>query len=109
MWNTAKWRTAIPTNSRGAAGGDVDVVGDVADAGIGRSFAVVGVLGLAVGLAVLPTLLALGVGTVAMGRLAVLGPSLVAVLGGVQLAAVTLGVLHFVRRPRGQVYAASND
>lgn len=67
----------------------------------------VGVLGLAGALAVLPALTAFGVAGAAIGRLAAGGASLVAGLVGVQLAAVILGALAFVWRPRGRVSAAS--
>lgn len=110
MWSTAKWRTAIPANYKDAAGGDADVKEHITDAGTGRFFAVVGVVGLAVALAVLPALTAFGVATAAIERLAEGGASLVAGLGGVQLAAVILGVLAFVgSNPRRRDSAVSGD
>ena len=66
-------------------------------------------MGLAVALAALPALTAFGVATAVIGRLAAGGAGLVAGLGGVQLAAVILGVLGFVWRSRGRVSAASGD
>ena len=111
VWSTAKGRTAIPANSKGVEGGCADVKGDVADPGTGRFLAVVGVLGLAVALVVLPVVIALGAAPAPIGRaVAVVGAGLAAVLGAVQLAAVILGVLGFVgSNPRGRIAAASSD
>jgi len=74
----------------------------------GQVLAGLGVVGLAVALAVLPMLVAFGVATDAVAGAGVTLGSLVAVGGGVKSAAVILGVAWFVLRPR-RVLAASSD
>ena len=64
---------------------------------------------LAVGLAVLPMLVALGVAPGALARVAVGLGSLAVVWGGVKAAAVVLGVALYARRPRQRDIAASCD
>jgi hypothetical protein len=66
-------------------------------------------MGLAVALAVLPALVAFGVATESVARVAVGLGGLVAVLGGVKLAAATLGALRFAANPSGRVSEASFD
>jgi hypothetical protein len=87
----------------------VDVADDGAIARPSQVLAAVGVVGLAVGLAVLPVLVALGFATGAVAGAAVGFGSLAAVWGGAKAAAVILGAAGFVRRPRAGVLAASID
>jgi hypothetical protein len=63
---------------------------------------------LAVGLAVLPVLVAVGVATAAVARFAVDLGSLAAIWGGIEAAAVILGAAGYVRS-RERILAASGD
>ena len=82
---------------------------DTAVASRARTVAAVGVVTAAVGLAVLPMLVAFGVAIDAVARAAVGLGSLVAIGGGVKTAAVILGAARFVPRRRDGVLAASGD
>ena len=75
----------------------------------GQVLAAVGVVVLAVGMAVLPMLVALGGAPGAVARTAVGLGSLAAVWGGVKAAAVVLGAAEYARRPRRTDIAASCD
>ena len=107
MWNPAKWRTVIRSTSEGGAGAAADF--DVAFARPGRVAAVIAVMGLAGAMAVLPALLAFGVGSEAIRQVAVGLGSLAAVWGGGKVAAATIGGLRFATSPRGRVSEASYD
>ena len=72
----------------------------------GRSWAAVGVLTAAAGLAVLPALAASGIGTGAIARAAAALGFVVVIGGGVKAVAVILGAAGLVRRPRDWVLAA---
>lgn len=73
--------------------------------------AVVGVLGLAVAMAVLPVLVALWVlgGTGAMRSVVVGIASLVAIAGGARLAAAIAGLARSASFPRKRISTASVD
>jgi hypothetical protein len=90
-------------------GGDVDVADDGAIAQPGQVLAAVGVVGLAVGLAVLPMLVALGFATGAVAGAAVGLGSLAAIWRGVEAAALILGAAGYVRRSRERVFAVLGD
>ncbi|HKW07063.1 MAG TPA: hypothetical protein VJS19_05780 [Candidatus Dormibacteraeota bacterium] len=75
----------------------------------GRSWAAVGVLTAAAGLAVLPALAASGIGTGAIARAAAALGFVVVIGGGVKAVAVILGAAGLVRRPRDWVLAAPSD
>ena len=107
-WSTAKWRTAIQAKFLRGEDGEADVADDAAIVRRGQVLAGLGVVGLAVALAVLPMLVAFGVATGAVASAGVWLGSLVAIGGGVKAAAVILGAAGFVLRPR-RVLAASSD
>lgn len=67
----------------------------------------VGVMGLAVVLAVLPALIAFGHGSETVRQLAVGLAGLAAVSGGGKVAAATIGALRFATSPGGRVSEAS--
>ncbi|HKW70487.1 MAG TPA: hypothetical protein VJP81_07870 [Candidatus Dormibacteraeota bacterium] len=85
VWNTAKERIAIPSESL------IGQAGDEVAASRGRAAAAIAVLGLAAGVAALPAVVALGAGTETLARMAVGLGSLVVVVGGVKLAAAAWG------------------
>lgn len=74
-------------------------------------FAMVGVVVLAVVLAVLPALIALriAVATRAFGQVAVGIASLAVIVGGAKLAAAILGAARFALRPQERISPASVD
>lgn len=75
----------------------------------GRATAAIGVLGLAVALAVLPALIGLGVAPRPAGLVAACVVGLSAVVGGVKVAAVALGAARVRAGPVPQITAASVD
>ena len=89
MWSTAKWRTAIPAQFGLGLDSDADVEEDVAAAQPGHAAAAIAVLGMAVGLAVLPGLIGFGLLPGRGGQVAAALGGLVAVVGGTKLAGVT--------------------
>jgi hypothetical protein len=105
VWNPAKWRTVIPATSDGGWGAVADV--EVAFARPGQVAAVVGVMGLAGAMAVLPALIAFGAGSEAVTQVAVGLGSLAAVSGGGKVAAATIGALRFATGPDERVSEAS--
>ena len=82
---------------------------DVAPLRPGRAIALVGVVLLAVGLAVLPVLVGSGSAPRPVALVAAGLGSLVAVFGGVKLAAVILGAARFRAEPSTRVPAAGID
>ena len=102
--------TAIPAEPSFSADDDSGAERDAAIASPARTLAAVAVLGLVVGLAVLPILAGFGMAPGAVVQAAAGLGSLVAVLGGVKLAAVAWGLLaRFSARPGRGVAAASVD
>ena len=93
----------------GGAGADADVREDVAVVRTAFVLAGVGVASLAVALAVLPVLVALGVATGPVTWAAMRLERLAVMWAGVQLAATILGATRFMARPWGGVLAASDD
>jgi len=89
---------------------DADVEEDVTPVGSGRSIASIAVLGLAVALAALPALIGVGLAPAPVGRVAAGLGGLVAVVGGVKLAAVCWGLAaRVVSSPARRFPAASID
>ena len=99
--------TAIPAEIALAAGEAADGEEVVALAGPGRVAALVAVVGVAVGLAVLPALIGLGLGPSSFWERVAAGlGGLVAVVGGVKLAAMAVGLLFRVKAgPRNHLAA----
>lgn len=75
----------------------------------GQSLAAVGIVVLAVTLAVLPALVVAGIATQAITSIAVGLGSLAVVVGGAKLAAAALGALRFAASPHRRVSETSFD
>lgn len=90
MWSTANWRTAIP-----AEPGEQEAA-ERALASPARAIASIAVIGVALALAVLPALVALGPGRGLAGVVAVgAGALAVVAVGGVKLAALAADAARF--------------